>query len=316
MLDYILRRLGLMALTLFGVSVAIFLLLRIVPGNIADILFDSAGLIDLAEKQQIIRDLGLDLPLVTQYAHWISGLLHGDLGYSYVSEKPVLDEVLPRIPITARLAGLALLFATCTGVPIGVLSAVRQNSLLDYVLRVFSLLFLSMPSFWLGLLVLMAFVNWFGLLPIYDRAPDTWGAWKTLMLCVPAATVGLRSAALIMRLTRSSMLEVMRQDYVRTARSKGLSEPAVTYVHALRNAVLPVITTIGVETAFLFGGLIVTETVFNIPGVARFLVEAIRWRDYPMVQNLVMFIAVVVVLVNLIVDLAYMFVDPRIRLRG
>jgi peptide/nickel transport system permease protein len=315
MFDYILRRLALMVLTLFGVSVAIFVLLRIVPGNIADILFDSAGLIDPAEKQQIIKDLGLDLPLVTQYIHWIAGLAHGDLGYSYVSEKPVLDEILPRIPITARLAGLALLFAVCTGVPFGVISAVKQNTWLDYVLRIFSLLFLSMPSFWLGLLVLMAFVNWFGLLPIYDKAPQTWGA-LALMLGVPAATVGLRSSALIMRLTRSSMLEVLRQDYVRTARSKGLSEPAVTFIHALRNAVLPVITTIGIETAFLFGGLIVTETVFNIPGVARFLVEAIRWRDYPMVQNLVMFIAIVVVMVNLIVDIAYMFVDPRIRLRA
>jgi peptide/nickel transport system permease protein len=315
MFEYIMRRLGLMVLTLFGVSVAIFLLLRVVPGNIADILFDSAGMIDPAEKQQISKDLGLDLPLVEQYAHWIGGLARGDLGYSYVSEKPVLDEILPRIPITARLAGLALLFAVCTGVPFGVISAIRQNTRLDYLLRVFSLLFLSLPSFWLGLLVLMAFVNWFGILPIYDKAPPTWGAFA-LMLGVPAATVGLRSSALIMRLTRSSMLEVLRQDYVRTARSKGLSEPAVTFIHALRNAVLPVITTIGIETAFLFGGLIVTETVFNIPGVARFLVEAIRWRDYPMVQNLVMFIAVVVVLVNLIVDLAYMFVDPRIRLRA
>jgi peptide/nickel transport system permease protein len=208
-----------------------------------------------------------------------------------------------------------MLFAICTGVPFGVISAVRQNTALDYVLRVFSLLFLSMPSFWLGLLVLMAFVNWFGLLPIYEKAPQTWAAFA-LMLGVPAATVGLRSSALIMRLTRSSMLEVMGQDYVRTARSKGLSEPAVTFIHALRNAVLPVITTIGIETAFLFGGLIVTETVFNIPGVARFLVEAIRWRDYPMVQNLVMFIAIIVVMVNLIVDIAYMFVDPRIRLRA
>ncbi|MDB5398934.1 MAG: transporter permease [Rhodopila sp.] len=315
MLEYTLRRLGLMVLTLFGVSVAIFLLLRIVPGNIADILFDSAGLVDPAEKQKIIADLGLDQPLVTQYVRWIVGLAHGDLGYSYVSEKPVLDEILPRIPITARLAGLALLFAVCTGVPFGVISAVRQNTWLDYILRLFSLAFLSMPSFWLGLLVLMAFVNWFGILPIYDKAPQTWGA-LALMLGVPAATVGLRSSALIMRLTRSSMLEVLRQDYVRTARSKGLSEPAVTFIHALRNAVLPVITTIGIETAFLFGGLIVTETVFNIPGVARFLVEAIRWRDYPMVQNLVMFIAIIVVLVNLIVDLAYMFVDPRIRLRA
>lgn len=315
MIEYTLRRLGLMVVTLFGVSVAIFLLLRIVPGNIADILFDSAGLIDPAEKQQIIKDLGLDLPLVTQYTHWIAGLAHGDLGYSYVSEKPVLDEILPRIPITARLAGLALLFAICTGVPFGVISAVRQNTWLDYILRVVSLAALSMPSFWLGLLVLMAFVNWMGLLPIYDKAPATWGA-AILMYGVPAATVGFRSSALIMRLTRSSMLEVLRQDYVRTARSKGLSEPAVTFTHALRNAVLPVITVIGIETAFLFGGLIVTETVFNIPGVARFLVEAIRWRDYPMVQNLVMFIAIIVVVVNLIVDLAYMFVDPRIRLRA
>ena len=314
MIQYTLRRLGLMAITLFGVSVAIFVLLRIVPGNIADILFDSAGMIDPAEKQQIVKDLGLDLPLITQYTHWIGGLLHGDLGYSYVSEKPVLDEILPRIPITARLAGLALLFAICTGVPFGVISAVRQNSWLDYLLRVVSLAALSMPSFWLGLLVLMAFVNWLGLLPIYDKAPATTGA-AILMYCVPAATVGLRSSALIMRLTRSSMLEVLRQDYVRTARSKGLSEVAVTFTHALRNAMLPVITVIGIETAFLFGGLIVTETVFNIPGVARFLVEAIRWRDYPMVQNLVMFIAIVVVSVNLIVDLAYMLVDPRIRLR-
>jgi peptide/nickel transport system permease protein len=315
MLEYVLRRIGLMVLTLFGVSIAIFLLLRIVPGNIADILFDSAGLVDPAEKQQIVKDLGLDQPLVVQYSRWISGLAHGDLGYSYVSEKPVLDEVLPRIPITARLAGLALLFAVCTGVPFGVVSAVRQNTWLDYLLRNMSLAALSMPSFWLGLLVLMAFVNWFGILPIYDKAPATWGA-ALLMYGVPAATVGFRSSALIMRLTRSSMLEVLRQDYVRTARSKGLSEPAVTFIHALRNAVLPVITTIGIETAFLFGGLIVTETVFNIPGVARFLVEAIRWRDYPMVQNLVMFIAVVVVVMNLIVDLAYMFVDPRIRLRS
>ena len=301
-----------MIVTLFGVSVAIFLLLRIVPGNIADILFDSAGLVDPAEKQKIIADLGLDKSLPVQYGQWIFGLFRGDLGYSYVSEKPVIVEILPRIPITARLAGVALLFAIATGVPLGVISAVRQNTGLDYALRIVSLSGLSMPSFWLGLLILMFFVHYFGTIPIYERAPATYWAWIQ-MLIIPAATVGFRSSALIMRLTRSSMLEVLRQDYVRTARSKGLSEGAVTFDHALRNAVLPVITTIGVETAFLMGGLIVTETVFNIPGVARFLVEAIRWRDYPMVQNLVMFIAVVVVVVNLIVDLAYMLVDPRIR---
>jgi peptide/nickel transport system permease protein len=312
MLSYIIRRLLLMIVTLFGVSVAIFLLLRVVPGNIADILFDSAGMIDPVEKQKIAADLGLDRSLPVQYSQWIFGLFRGDLGFSYVSEKPVIDEILPRIPITARLAGLALFFAVAAGVPLGVISAVRQNTWLDYVLRVLSLSGLSMPSFWLGLLVLMAFVHFFGTIPIYDREPATYWAWIQ-MLIIPAAVVGFRSSALIMRLTRSSMLEVLRQDYVRTARSKGLSEGAVTFDHALRNAVLPVITTIGVETAFLMGGLIVTETVFNIPGVARFLVEAIRWRDYPMVQNLVMFIALVVVIVNLIVDLAYMFIDPRIR---
>jgi peptide/nickel transport system permease protein len=312
MLSYIIRRLLLMIVTLFGVSIAIFLLLRVVPGNIADILFDSAGMIDPVEKQKIVADFGLDKPLPVQYAQWIIGFFQGDLGYSYVSEKPVIDEILPRIPITARLAGLALLFAVCTGVPLGVISAVRQNTWLDYSLRILSLSGLSMPSFWLGLLILMAFVHFFGTIPIYEREPATYWAWAQ-MLIIPAAAVGFRSSALIMRLTRSSMLEVLRQDYVRTARSKGLSEGSVTFDHALRNAVLPVITVIGVETAFLMGGLIVTETVFNIPGVARFLVEAIRWRDYPMVQNLVMFIALVVVTVNLIVDLAYMFVDPRIR---
>jgi peptide/nickel transport system permease protein len=312
MLSYVIRRLLLMIVTLFGVSVAIFLLLRIVPGNIADILFDSAGMIDPTEKQKIIADLGLDKSLPVQYGQWIFGFFRGDLGYSYVSEKPVIDEILPRIPITARLAGVALLFAVCTGVPFGVISAVRQNTWLDYCLRILSLSGLSIPSFWLGLLILMAFVHYFGTIPIYEREPATYWEWIQ-MLVIPAAAVGFRSSALIMRLTRSSMLEVLRQDYVRTARSKGLSEGAVTFDHALRNAVLPVITTIGVETAFLMGGLIVTETVFNIPGVARFLVEAIRWRDYPMVQNLVMFIALVVVVVNLIVDLAYMFVDPRIR---
>ncbi len=312
MASYVIQRLLLMVLTLFGVSVAIFVLLRIVPGNIADILFDSAGLIDPADKAKIISDLGLDRSIPAQYLQWINGLFHGDLGYSYVSEKPVLQEIAPRIPITARLAGLALFFAVIVGVPLGVISAVRQNTWLDYVLRVLSLSGLSLPAFWLGLLILMGFVHFLGTIPIYDRVPDSF--WQELTLfAVPAAAVGFRSSALIMRLTRSSMLEVMRQDYVRTARSKGMPEFSVTFNHALRNALLPVITTIGIETAILFGGLIVTETVFNIPGVARFLVEAIRWRDYPMVQNLVMFIAVVVVTVNLLVDLAYMLIDPRIR---
>jgi len=309
---YLVRRFLLMLLTLFGISVIIFVLLRIVPGNIVDILSDAAGFVNPAEKANLEAELGLDKPIPLQYASWIGGLLRGDLGYSYVSEKPALTEILPRIPITARLVGLALVFSILLGVPLGVISAVKQNTALDYALRVLSLSGLSMPAFWLGLLILMAFVATLGTIPIYSAAPKS--IWDSLiMYSVPAAAVGFRSSALIMRLTRSSMLEVLRQDYIRTARSKGASENAVNYHHALRNAMLPVITVIGIEAAFLIGGLIVTETVFNIPGVARFLVEAIRWRDYPIVQNLVMFIAVIVVLVNFLVDMLYAAFDPRIK---
>jgi peptide/nickel transport system permease protein len=301
-----------MLLTLFGISVLIFTMLRLVPGNIADIVFNAAGMIDVAEKAKLEKELGLDRPIAVQYVQWVGGLARGDLGYSYVSEKPAIQEILPRIPITAKLAGLALCFAVLFGVPLGVLSAVKQNSSLDYILRVISLSGLSMPSFWLGLLILMAFVAWFGTIPIYTDPPQ--GFWNTLALySVPAAVVGFRSSALVMRLTRSSMLEVLRQDYIRTARAKGASEQNVNYHHALRNALLPVVTVIGIEAAFLMGGLIVTETVFNIPGVARFLVEAIRWRDYPIVQNLVMFIAVVAVSINFLIDLLYAVLDPRIR---
>jgi len=332
MFAYLVRRLFLMLVTLFGISIVIFFLLRIVPGNIVDILFAAAGYVDPADKANLERELGIDQPLIMQYWHWISGFLRGDFGYSYVSEKPALQEILPRIPITARLAGLALLFSASIGIPLGVISAVKQGTRLDYVLRVVSLSGLSLPSFWLGLLILTAAVAMFGQIPIFNPNPATWlEAFATY--AVPAAAVGFRSAALTMRITRSSMLEVLRQDYIRTARAKGASDAAVNYHHALKNAILPVITVIGIkppirnaasipmtvmtvigiEAAFLIGGLIVTETVFNIPGVARFLVEAIRWRDYPIVQNLVMLIAVVVVSANFIVDMLYAVFDPRIR---
>ena len=312
MTSYLIRRILLMILTLFGMSVIIFVLLRLVPGNIADILFDSAGFIDPQEKAYLEQELGLDLPLWQQYWNWISGLMVGDLGYSYVSELPAAEELAPRIPITAKLAGLALFFSVLIGLPLGVISAVKQNTWADYVVRVVSLSGLSLPSFWLGLLILMAFVAWAGYIPIYTNPPETWYE-ELWLLIIPAAAVGFRASAIIMRLTRSSMLEVMRQDYVRTARSKGATENTINYKHALRNAILPVTTIIGIEAAFLIGGLIVTETVFNIPGVARFLVEAIQWRDYPIVQNLVMLIALITVVVNLIVDLLYAVLDPRIQ---
>jgi peptide/nickel transport system permease protein len=312
---YLIRRFLLMLLTLFGISIIIFVLLRVMPGNIVDILYDAAGYVNPREKAKIETELGLDKSIVVQYVAWIGGLAQGDLGYSFVSERPALDEILPRIPVTAKLAGLALAFAVLLGVPLGVASAVRQNSGMDYVLRVLSLSGLAMPSFWLGLLILMVFVKYFDTIPIYTEPPANLGR-ELLLLSVPAAAVGFRSSALMMRLTRSSMLEVLRQDYIRTARSKGAPERSVNYHHALRNAILPVITVVGIEAAFLMGGLIVTETVFNIPGVARYLVTALTQRDYPIVQNLVMFTAVIVVLINFLVDMLYAVLDPRIKYSG
>ena len=312
MSTYLIRRFLLMLLTLIGMSIVIFVLLRLVPGNIADIMFDSAGFVDPEEKALLEKELGLDLPIPVQYWHWIKGLMVGDLGYSYVSEMPAIDEIGPRIPITAKLAGLSLFFSVLFGLPLGVISAVRQNTPLDYVLRVVSLSGLSLPSFWLALLILMACVSFFGEIPIYTDTPETLGE-ELLLYLLPSAAVGFRASALIMRLTRSSMLEVLRQDYIRTAKAKGASDNSINYIHALKNAVLPVTTIIGIEAAFLIGGLIITETVFNIPGVAHFLVEAILMRDYPIVQNLVMFIAVIVVVINFITDLTYAVLDPRIK---
>ncbi len=306
------KRFFLMLLTLIGMSIIIFVLLRLMPGNIVDIMFDSAGFVDPAEKAIIEKELGLDQPIAVQYGQWIWGLLQWDLGFSYVSEMPAVDELGPRIPITAKLAALALFFSVLFGVPLGVISAVKQDTWLDYGLRVISLSGLSMPSFWLALLILMFCVAQFGTIPIYLDPPEN--LWDELVLySLPAAAVGFRSSALIMRLTRSSMLEVLRQDYIRTARSKGASENTVNYSHALKNAFLPVTTIIGIEAAFLIGGLIITETVFNIPGVAHFLVEAILMRDYPIVQNLVMLVALIVVTVNFLVDLTYGALDPRIK---
>jgi len=309
---YIVKRFLLMLVTLFGMSVLIFVMLRLIPGNIADIMFDSAGFVDPLEKAAIEKELGLDLPIPVQYWHWIRGLLTWDLGFSYVTEMPAIDELGPRIPITAKLAALALGYSIILGLPLGVISAVKQDTPLDYLLRVTSLSGLSMPSFWLDLLILMGCVAFLGTIPIYTDPPES--LWDELLLySVPAAAVGFRASSLIMRLTRASMLEIMRQDYIRTARSKGASERSINYHHALKNAVLPVVTIIGIEAAFLMGGLIVTETVFNIPGVAYFLVEAIQMRDYPIVQNLVMLIAVVTVVINFLVDLLYAVLDPRIR---
>jgi len=312
--SYIAQRLAVAVLTLFGMSVVIFVLLRLAPGDIVDVLFAAAGYVNPSEKQAILRELGMDQPYWRQYVEWITQILHGDLGKSYRYDLPAWQIIRPLLPVTIELAILSTLVAVALGVPTGIVSAVRQDGLLDYALRVFSLAGLSMPSFWLGMVIILALVSWFAWIPPLTYVRPTENLWlHAVQFLLPALAVGYRSSALIMRITRSAMLEVLREDYIRTARAKGQGQWAVIWRHALKNAVLPVVTVIGIEFAFLIGGLVVTETVFNLPGVARFLVEAILWRDYPVVQNLVMFIAIIVILSNLVVDLLYGVLDPRVR---
>ena len=314
MRGYVAKRLLIALVTLVGMSMVIFVLMRLAPGNIVDIIFESAGYVDQADKKQLEHELGVDRPIPVQYARWMGELVSGDLGKSYRYDMRAWVIIKPRLPVTIELAVLALFFSILLGVPAGVVSAARQNKPIDYVLRVLSLAGLSMPSFWLAMIVILLFVRAVGWIPsityvspFVDLKANLW------QFMVPALAVGYRSSALIMRITRSAMLEVMREDYIRTAQAKGQRPTSVVWRHALKNAGLPVITLIGIEFAFLIGGLVVTETVFNLPGVARYLVEAIQFRDYPVVQNLTMFIAVVVVLANLTVDLLYAWVDPRIK---
>ena len=314
MKTYVLKRLAIVLVTLLGMSVVIFVLLRLAPGDVVDILFSAAGYVNPAEKQAIMRELGLDRPYWRQYLDWLAQMATGDLGKSYRYDVPAWQIVRPLLPVTLELGALSIVVAVLLGVPTGVVSAVRQNTFLDYGLRIMSLAGLSMPSFWLGMVIILALVAWFGWIPPLTYVRPTQDLRLHLVqFALPALAVGYRSSALIMRITRSALLEVLREDYIRTARAKGQRAGAVIWRHALQNAILPVITVVGIEVAFVVGGLVVTETVFNLPGVARFLVQAVLWRDYPVVQNLVMFIAVVVILTNLAVDLLYVVLDPRIR---
>ena len=317
MKTYVAQRLVIALLTLLGMSMVIFALLRLAPGDIVDILFSTAGYVSPSEKQAIMKELGIDRPYWVQYVDWIRQMLTGDLGKSYRYDQPAWQIIRPLVPVTLELAALSTLFAVLIGVPTGVISAVRQDTTLDYVLRLFSLAGLSMPAFWLGMLIILGLVTWFAWIPPLSYvSPFQDLKLHAVQFLLPALAVGYRSSALIMRITRSSLLEVMREDYIRTAWAKGQTGRVIIWRHALKNALLPVVTVIGIEFAFLIGGLVVTETVFNLPGVARFLVQAILWRDYPIVQNLVMFIAVVVILSNLLVDMLYGVLDPRVRYGG
>jgi peptide/nickel transport system permease protein len=314
MRTYVIKRVVIAGVTLLGMSVLIFVLMRLAPGNITDIIFESAGYVDEADRKRLETELGIDKPVPVQYARWLGDFLRGDLGKSYRYDLPAWQIIKPRLPVTLELAVLALGFSVLLGVPFGVISAVRRGRPIDYALRVVSLAGLSMPSFWLGMIVILILVRSLGWIPsmTYVSPFDNLGA-NLFQFVVPALAVGYRSSALIMRITRSTMLEVLREDYIRTARAKGQRQSLVVWRHALKNASLPVVTIIGIEFAFLIGGLIVTETVFNLPGVARYLVDAIQVRDYPIVQNLAMLIAVVVVFANLSVDLLYTWLDPRIK---
>jgi len=314
---YLAQRLVVALLTLLGMSAVIFALLRLAPGDIVDILFSTAGYVSPAEKQALMKELGIDQPYWVQYLDWLRQIAVGDLGKSYRYDLPAWQLIKPLVPVTLELAALSILFAVLIGVPTGVVSAVRQDTALDYALRVFSLAGLSMPAFWLGMVIILGLVTWFAWIPPLSYvSPAENFKLHAVQFLLPALAVGYRSSALIMRITRSSLLEVMREDYIRTAWAKGQTGRVVIWRHALKNAMLPVVTIIGIEFAFLIGGLVVTETVFNLPGVARFLVQAILWRDYPVVQNLVMFIAIVVILSNLLVDMLYGVLDPRVRYGG
>ena len=317
MKTYLAQRLVVALLTLLGMSAVIFALLRLAPGDIVDILFSTAGYVSPAEKQAIMKELGIDQPYWVQYLDWLRQIAVGDLGKSYRYDLPAWQLIKPLVPVTLELAALSILFAVLIGVPSGVVSAVRQDTALDYALRVFSLAGLSMPAFWLGMVIILGLVTWFAWIPPLSYvSPAENFKLHAVQFLLPALAVGYRSSALIMRITRSSLLEVMREDYIRTAWAKGQTGRVVIWRHALKNAMLPVVTIIGIEFAFLIGGLVVTETVFNLPGVARFLVQSILWRDYPVVQNLVMFIAIVVILSNLLVDMLYGVLDPRVRYGG
>ncbi len=318
MTSYVIRRLLLFIPTAVGVSLIIFFLLHIIPGDYATTVVlggeDRANLATEEEIQRVREKLGLDRNVFVQYRDWALNFITGDLGQSLTNRQSVAERMQPRILVSAQLAIMAVVIAVVVAIPFGVISAVRQDTLIDYGLRFFSMIFESMPNFWLGLLLLVA------LAIIFDWKPpisyrDLWeDPWTNLQIMLfPALVVGSRSSAGMLRMTRSSVLEVLREDYVRTAQAKGLHRAKVLFVHVLRNALLPVTTLAGFEVVILFGGQVVIEQVFQIPGLGQLLVQAVAGRDTPVIQSIIMFIAMVVLLANLVVDLMYSLLDPRIR---
>jgi peptide/nickel transport system permease protein len=316
-MNYVAQRLLTFPLILLGVSVVVFFSIRLIPGDaITAMLGTEAGLLTPAQRASLASYFGLDQPVWAQYGHWVAGLFRGDLGISVTYGKPVLGVILERFPLTLELALLSMLIALCTGVPLGVLAATRNERPSDLVVRLFAMLGQSTPSFVIGLLIIFVLSVGFGVVP-------TMGTFTPLnvdplanlgQLIFPAITLGFAFAASVTRICRSAMLEVLSDDYVRTARSKGASQRRVVWRHALPNALIPVVTLSGVEFGYLLGGAVIVEQIFALPGLGRLVLDAITHRDYALVEGAVLFIAFNFLVVNLLVDLAYVGLDPRIRL--
>jgi len=310
---YIIGRLLLMIPTLIGVAILTFVIMRAVPGDIV-VLRYAGSTVPQSVIDQERHLLGLDKPMWEQFVDWMAALARFDLGQSLWTGNTVLEEVQGRMPLSIELAIIATLFAVLLAIPLGVIAAVKQDTWIDYAIRVFSIGGLAMPSFWIGIMMVLITLTLWGWAPPLVFTPLFVDPVANLaQLLLPAIAVGYRYSAVSMRMTRSTVLEVLRDDYVRTARAKGLRESLVVVRHALRNALLPVVTVVSLEFAFLIGGLVVTEQVFNLNGIGKLLVDAVAHRDYPMVQALVMLLASVFVLINFVVDMVYVVLDPRIR---
>ena len=317
MRGYIIKRFLLMIPTLLGVAVFVFLLMRVIPGDIVELRLTSEGGFVTEEilAQERAR-LGLDKPAWQQFLNWVGGILRLDFGTSMWTGRPISHEIGIRLQLSLQIAVMATIVAILIAIPLGTLAAVKQDTWVDYVVRVFSIAGLAMPSFWLGILMILFLLIYFQWVPPMFYTPIWVDPWENLSQMIwPAVAVGYRYSAVATRMTRSSTLEVMREDYIRTARAKGLSGKIVIMHHAMKNAMLPVITVIGLEFAFLIGGLVVTEQVFNLNGLGKLFVQSIAQRDYTMTQTLVLLVGVSFVMVNFVVDIFYAWLDPRIRYR-
>ena len=317
MFVYLVNRVLLMVPTLLGVAVLIFFMLRVVPGDIVEVKLRGDGGNPTQETLDAERKrLGLDRPMPAQFADWMTGLFTLDLGISMWTERPVTEEISLRLELSLEVAIMATVIAILIAIPMGTLSALLKDTWIDYAIRIFTIAGLAMPSFWLGMLTIVSLLYFFNWLPPLTYTPIYVDPWNNLaQLFWPALSVGYRYSAVVARMMRSSIIEVLNEDYIRTARAKGVYERMVVMRHAMRNALLPAITVIGLEFAFLIGGLVVTEQVFNLNGIGRLFVQAISRNDFTLIQAMVMLTAVVFVVTNLLVDLLYAVLDPRIRYR-